>query len=59
MRSGILYVVDTALDGAHSKAAGSPGEISDLYQSLPGDEYSIADENGLFFYKHDPESRTG
>jgi hypothetical protein len=54
---GLAYVVETALDGAHSKAAGSPREISDLYQSLSGDEYSIADENGLFFYKRDPDSR--
>jgi len=54
---GLAYVVETALDGAHSKAAGSPPQISDLYQALSGDEYSIADENGLFFYKRDPDSR--
>jgi hypothetical protein len=39
-------------------AAGSSGEISDLYESLSGDEYSIGDENGLFFYRHGPDSKT-
>jgi hypothetical protein len=56
---GLAYVVETALDGAHCKAAGSPREMTERYQSLSGDEYSIADENGLFFYKRDPDSRAG
>jgi hypothetical protein len=45
------YLIETALDGAHCKAAGSGSKIGELYAAMPGDEYVMADENGRFFCK--------
>jgi hypothetical protein len=45
------YLIETASDGAHCKAAGSGSEVGELYGAIPGDEYAVEDENGRFFCK--------
>jgi hypothetical protein len=45
------YLIETASDGARCKAAGSGSEIGELYGTIKGDEYAMADENGRFFCK--------
>ncbi|MGH8994437.1 MAG: hypothetical protein ACRDYB_00100 [Acidimicrobiales bacterium] len=45
------YLIETASDGAHCKAAGPGLEIGAIYGAIPGDEYAMADENGRFFCK--------
>jgi hypothetical protein len=45
------YLIHTEVDGAHCKAADTAEAISALYESLPGEEYVIADQHGLFTCK--------
>jgi hypothetical protein len=45
------YLIETELDGAHFKEAGTPGAIADLYGTLPGEGYVIEDDNGRFCCK--------
>ena len=46
---GTAYLIETARDGAHCTGAGTPDEIMQRYASLPGDEYTLSDEHGIFF----------
>jgi hypothetical protein len=50
------YLVHTAPEGAHCKAADTPEVISALYERSPGEEYEIADANGAFICKRVPAS---
>lgn len=49
------YLVQTESDGAHCKAAGTPDEISAIYEALPGEEFLLHDETGMFVCKRLPE----
>lgn len=42
------YLIQTEPDGAHCKAADTAEAISELYEGLPGKEYMIEDEHGVF-----------
>ncbi len=42
------YLIHTEPDGAHCKAADTIEAISELYEGLPGEEYAIEDEYGVF-----------
>ncbi|MGH7870553.1 MAG: hypothetical protein ACREP9_23625 [Candidatus Dormibacteraceae bacterium] len=44
----IAYLIQTEPDGAHCKNAGTVEAISELYESLPGEEILIEDEHGVF-----------
>lgn len=48
------YLIQTEPDGAHAKAAGTPEEISELYENLSGEEVLIEDEQGVFLCKQLP-----
>jgi hypothetical protein len=48
---GTAYLIETEADGAHCKAAGTPAEIGELYEALPGEEYAIETEGGSFWFK--------
>ena len=50
----MTYLIQTEPDGAHAKAAGTPEDISELYESLPGEEVLIEDEYGVFPCKRLP-----
>jgi len=45
------YLIHTEADGAHCKVADTAEAISALYESLPGEEYVIEDEHGVFTCK--------
>jgi hypothetical protein len=51
---GTAYLIQTEPDGAHCKAAGMAGAISELYESLPGEEVVIEDQHGIFPCKRLP-----
>jgi hypothetical protein len=44
----LAYLIQTEPDGAHCKAADTAEVISELYESLPGEECVIEDEYGAF-----------
>ena len=50
----VAYLIQTESDGAHCKEAGDPEEISDLYESLLGDEVLLGDHGGGFVCKRLP-----
>lgn len=52
------YLIQTEHDGAHAKAAGTPEDISELYENLPGEEVFIEDEYGVFPCKQLPTPST-
>jgi hypothetical protein len=45
------YIIYTEPDGAHCKAADTAERIAELYEGLPGHEYEIEDEYGIFTCK--------
>ena len=45
------YLIHTEADGAHCKAADTAEAISAMYEGLPGEEYVIEDEHGVFTCK--------
>ncbi len=45
------YLIHTEPDGAHCKTIGTTEVISELYESLPGAEHIIENEQGTFPYK--------
>jgi hypothetical protein len=45
------YLVHTEANGAHCKAADTVETISAMYESLPGEEYVVEDEHGVFTCK--------
>jgi hypothetical protein len=45
---GTAYLIQTEPDGAHCKAADTAEAISELYESLPGEEVVIEDQHGIF-----------
>jgi hypothetical protein len=45
------YLIHTEANGAHCKAADTADAISAMYEGLPGEEYVIEDEHGVFSYK--------
>jgi hypothetical protein len=47
----MAYLIHTEPDGAHCKAADTAEVISELYEALPGEEYEIGDEHGMFTCK--------
>jgi hypothetical protein len=53
---GTAYLIQIEQDGAHCKAANTVEAISELYESLPGEEVVIEDQHGLFPCKRLPES---
>jgi len=48
------YIIRTEADGAHVKKWGKPIAIEAAYKELPGEEFVIEDENGVFFVKEEP-----
>jgi hypothetical protein len=52
------YVGRTEPDGAHCKAADTTETISELYESLPGEEVVIEDQHGIFPCKRLPGPST-
>jgi hypothetical protein len=48
------YIIRTEADGAHVKKWGKPTAIEAAYEELPGEEFVIEDENGVFFFKEKP-----
>jgi hypothetical protein len=55
---GTAYLIQTEPDGAHCKAADTAGAISELYESLPGEEVVIEDQHGIFPCKRLPGPST-
>jgi hypothetical protein len=49
------YLIQTEADGAHCKAVNSVDAISELYESLPGEEVVLEDQHGMFPCKRLPE----
>lgn len=47
----VAYLIQTEPDGAHCKAADEPDVISEIYESLPGDEVLIGGHEGNFVSK--------
>lgn len=45
------YLIVTERDGAHVKLEGAHEAIADAYERAQGDELSLKDENGIFWYK--------
>lgn len=52
----MVYLIQTESDGAHYKAVGPVESISQLYESLPGEEVVIDDRHGVFPCKQLAES---
>lgn len=50
----MAYLIHTEPDGAHCKAADTAEIVSGLYEALPGNEYTIEDYDGRFYYKRLP-----
>jgi hypothetical protein len=53
---GTAYLIQTEPDGAHCKAANTAEAISELYESLPGEEVAIEDQYGSFPCKRLPST---
>lgn len=47
------YIIRTEDDGAHMKRWGDPEAIEAAYEELPGEEFVIGDDRGLFFFKRE------
>ena len=50
----VAYLIQTELDGAHCSAADEPDVISEVYESLPGEEVLLGDHDGAFVCKRLP-----
>lgn len=48
---GTAYLIHTEPDGAQCKAAGTEETISELYEHLPGEQWELRDEHGMFACK--------
>jgi hypothetical protein len=48
---GRAYLIETEADGAHCKAAGDPAAIAARYETLPGREFLVEDDGGMFVCK--------
>jgi hypothetical protein len=47
----MAYLIQTEPDGAHCKAADPAAAIAELYEDLPGEEYEIHSNDGVFWCK--------
>jgi hypothetical protein len=50
----MAYLIQTEPDGAHCKAAEAADVIAELYERLPGDEYELRGDDGVFWCKRLP-----
>jgi hypothetical protein len=51
----MAYLIHTEPDGAHCKAADTTEVIATLYEQLPGEEYEIRSNDGVFWCKRLPD----